>query len=259
MARHGSALRYAARVVGVRALNSWGRGHRVVQQESTATGLDAGGLGCTSRDGDLRLRTSVDGLPLDGMQEVRSSNLLSSTGQKRKSNESNSEYGSKVQQRRSAEPPCVRSDRASCPGCGCWQDTGCQTLNRCWSACHLRKSPCHRFRDSCHLVTTRPSWRAISASDCCRLCRRSAWAGRAVRCGDLCWLPRRAWCRAWWQPLCTKRLGRRRRDRAALGTSGAKARLFCTEAHAGAVRRRGLSARRRQGAAVAPVPRYYLE
>jgi hypothetical protein len=78
-ARHGSALRYAARVVGVRALNSWGRAHRVVQQESTATGLDPGGLGCTSRDGDLRLRTPVDGLPLDGMQEVWGSNPHSST------------------------------------------------------------------------------------------------------------------------------------------------------------------------------------
>ena len=33
----------------------------------------------TSWDGDLRLYTLVDGLPLDGMQEVRSSNLLSST------------------------------------------------------------------------------------------------------------------------------------------------------------------------------------
>jgi hypothetical protein len=54
LARHDSALRYAVRVGGVRALISWGRGHRVVQQESTATGLDAGGPWWTLRDGDLR-------------------------------------------------------------------------------------------------------------------------------------------------------------------------------------------------------------
>ncbi len=30
-------------------------------------------------DGDLRLRTRMDVLPVDGMQEVRSSNLRSST------------------------------------------------------------------------------------------------------------------------------------------------------------------------------------
>jgi hypothetical protein len=41
----------------------------VVQQESTATGLDAGGPQRTREDGDLRLYTRVDGLPLDGMQE----------------------------------------------------------------------------------------------------------------------------------------------------------------------------------------------
>jgi len=40
---------------------------------------DAGGPEWTREDGDLRLYTLVDGLPLDGMQEVRSSNLLSST------------------------------------------------------------------------------------------------------------------------------------------------------------------------------------
>jgi hypothetical protein len=45
------------------------------------------------------------------MQEVRSSNLLSSTGQKRNSNRSNSEYSSKVQQRRPDGPPYVCSDQ----------------------------------------------------------------------------------------------------------------------------------------------------
>jgi hypothetical protein len=57
----------------------------VVQQESTATGLDPEGLVCTLRDGDLRLHTLVDGLPLDGMQEVWGSNPHSSTGQKNNS------------------------------------------------------------------------------------------------------------------------------------------------------------------------------
>jgi hypothetical protein len=52
---------------------------RAVQQESTATGLDVGGPAWTRVDGDLHRDTLVDGLPLDGMQEVRSSNLLSST------------------------------------------------------------------------------------------------------------------------------------------------------------------------------------
>ena len=45
------------------------------------------------------------------MQEVRSSNLLSSTGQKHNSNRSNSEYSSKVQQRRPGGSPYVCSDR----------------------------------------------------------------------------------------------------------------------------------------------------
>ena len=40
---------------------------------------------------------------------------------------------------------------------GCCHDVGVQVLNRRWTACHLRKSPLHRFRDSCHMVTNRPS------------------------------------------------------------------------------------------------------
>jgi hypothetical protein len=47
----------------------------------------------------------------------------------------------------------------------------------------------------------------------------------------------------------------RHRDRAALGTPGAGARLFWGRG----ARRRGRSARHGQGAAVAPVHRYYLE
>jgi hypothetical protein len=43
------------------------------------------------------------------MQEVSGSSPLSSTGQKRNSNSSNSEYSSKVQQRRPSGPPYVCS------------------------------------------------------------------------------------------------------------------------------------------------------
>src|ERR1700680_2791169 len=88
LARHHSALRYAGLVVGVRVLSSWGRGRQVVQQGSTATGLDAGGPGCTLRDSDLRRWATVDGLPLDGMQEVRSSNSRSSTAAQRHNSKS---------------------------------------------------------------------------------------------------------------------------------------------------------------------------
>jgi hypothetical protein len=49
------------------------------------------------------------------MQEVSGSSPLSSTGQKRNSNDSNSEYSRKVQQRRPGGPPYVCSDRASSP------------------------------------------------------------------------------------------------------------------------------------------------
>ena len=84
---------------------------------------------------------------------------------------SNSEYSRKVQQRRPGGPPYVCSDRASSAGWGCWQDTGFQALNRRWPACHLGKSQSRRSRDSCCLITTRPSWRAIPASDCCRICK----------------------------------------------------------------------------------------
>ena len=54
-----------------------------VQQESTAAGLDSGGPVRTSWDGDLRVWTVVDVLPLDGMQEVRGSNPRSSTAGQR--------------------------------------------------------------------------------------------------------------------------------------------------------------------------------
>ena len=95
-------------------------GMAAVQHGSTATHQDAGGLAGTREDGDLRGWTRVDVLPPDGMQEVSGSSPLSSTGQKRNSNESNSEYSSEVQQWRPVRPPYVCSDRASPPGWGCW-------------------------------------------------------------------------------------------------------------------------------------------
>src|ERR1019366_4053028 len=42
-------MRCGQRAFGVRSLGSWGEGRRIVQHESTATGLDAGGPGCTLR------------------------------------------------------------------------------------------------------------------------------------------------------------------------------------------------------------------
>ena len=163
-------------------------GTAAAQQESTATHPHAGGLAGTQEDGDLHRDTRVDALPPDGMQEVSGSSPLSSTGQKRnsnRSNRSNRPYSGKVPQRRPAGPPHVCSDRASRPGWGCWQDTGFEAPNRRWPACHLRRPPPHRSRDSCHLVTTWPPWRTIPASDCCRICKwpRSHWS--SLRPGPL--------------------------------------------------------------------------
>jgi hypothetical protein len=58
---------------------------RAVQHESTATDADPGGRVRTLWDCDLHRDTRVDGLPLDGMQEVWGSNLHSSTGQRHNS------------------------------------------------------------------------------------------------------------------------------------------------------------------------------
>jgi hypothetical protein len=52
---------------------------RAVQHGSTATGPDRGESWWMPQDGDLREGTRVDVLPVDGMQEVRGSNPLSST------------------------------------------------------------------------------------------------------------------------------------------------------------------------------------
>jgi hypothetical protein len=85
-ARLGAAIRGAGS--GRPGAQLVGEGRQVVQQESTATGLDAGGPERTREDGDLRLYTRVDGLPLDGMQEVWGSNPHSSTAVQRQNSKS---------------------------------------------------------------------------------------------------------------------------------------------------------------------------
>src|ERR1039457_1716936 len=60
-------------------LSSHGWRLGTVQHESTATGLDSGGLQRTSWDADLHRWTAVDVVPLYGMQEVWGSNPHSST------------------------------------------------------------------------------------------------------------------------------------------------------------------------------------
>ena len=55
------------------------------------------------------------------MQKVRSSNLLSSTGQKNNSNGSNRQYSGKVPQRRPSGPSYVFGSVSSAEAC-CWQD-----------------------------------------------------------------------------------------------------------------------------------------
>ncbi len=71
-------------LAGQSPIGGAGRGGPV-QQESTATGVDAGGPEWTRADGGLHRDTRMDGLPLDGMQEVWGSNPHSSTGQMTKS------------------------------------------------------------------------------------------------------------------------------------------------------------------------------
>ena len=108
---------------------------------------------------------------LHGMQEVSGSSPLSSTQVRSIFRTA----GSRVQQESTATAAswaavCV-FESGMFPGWDCWQDTGSRALNRRWSACHLGKSPSHGSGDFCHLVTTPPSWRAIPARDCCRICK----------------------------------------------------------------------------------------
>jgi hypothetical protein len=87
------------------------------------------------------------------MQEVSGSSPLSSTGQKRNSKDSNSEYSRKVQQRRLGGA-AVRVFGSAFPRLWVLPDVGFQVLNRRWPTCDLGNSPCHRSRGSCRRVTT---------------------------------------------------------------------------------------------------------
>jgi len=71
------------------------------------------------QDGDLREGTRVDVLPVDGMQEVRGSNPLSST--EIKFEKVDIEYSRKYSSGDPDEMPCRCSDKVpSAAGC-CWQ------------------------------------------------------------------------------------------------------------------------------------------
>jgi hypothetical protein len=72
-----------------------------------------GGPEWTREDGDLRRYTWVDGLPLDGMQEVWGSNHHSSTGQKQNSKTRAESTAGKYRNGQSPEVPHVYLDRAS--------------------------------------------------------------------------------------------------------------------------------------------------
>jgi hypothetical protein len=112
---------------------------------------------------------------------------LAPPGQMRNSNRSNSEYSGKVQQRRPDGPPYVCSDRASSSGWDCWQDTEVAALDRRLIGLSPGQIPASPVYDPCHLVATLPSRRAVSAGDCCRLCK---WPGPAFTDRGL-----RAWAR----------------------------------------------------------------
>ena len=84
-----------------------------VQHGSTATGVDAGGFAGTRADGDLRVWTWVDVVPVVCKQGVRGSSPLSSTGQRHNSNSRGREYSSKVPQPGSHGVPHRRSSGAS--------------------------------------------------------------------------------------------------------------------------------------------------
>ena len=143
------------------------------------------GAGC----GDLQGWTPVVlVLPPDGMQEVSGSAPLSSTVQKPESrtyrtvNTAKYSYGGRLGRR-----TCVRI--GIFPGRGCWQDSGFRTLNRHWPAFHLRKSPCHRFRDSCHRVIQLPGWLFLPATVAAFASSPAALAVLAVRSASrkACW------------------------------------------------------------------------
>ena len=129
-------------------------GMAAVQQESTATHLDAGGPAGTREDGDLRGWTRVDLLPPDGMQEVSGSSPLSSTWSEAKFE--------RIEQAVQQESTATAAEWAAVRVFGSGVFLRARLLagqripdaDPALPACHLRKSPCHRSRDSCRRVTT---------------------------------------------------------------------------------------------------------
>jgi hypothetical protein len=131
-----------------------GEGRRVVQQGSTATCLDSGGLLGTCRDGDLRWWTSVDGLPLDGMQEVRGSNPRSSTGQKRNSKSRAASTAAKYSSGDRARARTQSSDHASRGA------EAAGTGRRCGGARAACSAVTRMGSSLVTVVTTWPRWRS---------------------------------------------------------------------------------------------------
>ena len=89
------------------------------------------------------------------MQEVSGSSPLSSTGQKRiRTGRTGSTAAKYSNGGRSGRRTCIRIGIS--PRARMLTGQRIQMLNRHWPAFHLRKSTCHRSRDSCHRITTRP-------------------------------------------------------------------------------------------------------
>jgi hypothetical protein len=109
----------------------------------------------TWEDGDLHGWTRVDVLPPDGMQEVSGSSPLSSTGQKRSSNKSNSEYSRKVQQRRPGGPPHVCSDRYLPLARAAGRTADFSHRSGAFGRTTWANSRSTGICDTCHLVVTR--------------------------------------------------------------------------------------------------------
>jgi hypothetical protein len=143
-----------------------------VQHGSTATHPDAGALVGTWEDGDLRGWTRVDVLPPDGMQGVRSSNLLSSTWSEAKFERTEQRVQRQSTATAALWPPYVCSDRAASPA----RAAGKTTSSR-------RRvggdEPATWANSSLAGPVTLAAWpppallEELSRGDCCRTCRWS--------------------------------------------------------------------------------------
>jgi hypothetical protein len=159
----GHAVRYAA-----------GRCRRVGEystevQQLTRTRAHSWGRGRTVTCGDGRGWTCCRQMACK-RSGVRIS--LAPPGQKHNSNDSNSKYSSKVQQRRPDGPPyvCVFGSVSSAGTRG-WQDRGVQSLLRCLQAYHLGKFLFSGRFDTCRLGRHPARASGQPDYDCCRVCR----------------------------------------------------------------------------------------